>query len=126
MKHSSDAATLRAIITRAALSYGQTAELLHVSQSTVECWLRTNGNPVPMWAVELLEYKTGQRVGAVKPTVYEPLNRRSDWVATSHFNRRQALADELELANYDAGVFTDKPTCDVCGQRFDPIGCHCF
>ena len=59
MKANSDVETLRAMMARANLSRGAVADLLHVSRHTVDHWFRVGGHPVPLWAVELFEFKTG-------------------------------------------------------------------
>ncbi len=58
-----NAEALRALMVENGLSREATAPLLHVSPHTVAAWLKPRGckssNPTPMWAVELLAYKTG-------------------------------------------------------------------
>lgn len=52
------------ILTENELTRAQTATLLHVSVDTVNAWLKPesskSSNPVPMWAIELLGYKTAK------------------------------------------------------------------
>lgn len=53
------------------LSRDHVADLLHVSRHTVDAWLKPetskSSNPAPLWAIELLIYKTGG-----VPPVYRP------------------------------------------------------
>ena len=63
------AEALRALIKGAGITRQEAADLLHVSIHTLHAWLRPvtskAANPTPMWAVELLAYKT-QQVQAIK------------------------------------------------------------
>lgn len=57
MKVNAAPGILAGLMTAAALSQGETAAMLRVAPITVRMWL--NGtNPTPLWAIELLEFKT--------------------------------------------------------------------
>ena len=47
------------------LSRADVAEMLHVSTDTVVAWLKPetskSSNPTPQWALELLDYKIGDK-----------------------------------------------------------------
>jgi DNA-binding transcriptional regulator YiaG len=49
------------MLAEAELTRAAAAELLHVSVDTVNAWLKPesskSSNPVPLWAIELLEFK---------------------------------------------------------------------
>lgn len=53
------------------ISKADAAKMLHSSLSRVTSWLREEGaagaNPVPMWAIELLEFKIAAMVPAAHP-----------------------------------------------------------
>jgi len=57
---------LRTLMQTANLTRAETANLLHISIPTIDAWLRPStskaSNPTPLWAVELLAYKTRQKV----------------------------------------------------------------
>lgn len=60
MKAKSTIGALYGVATRAGgLELFQIAELLYVSLDTVKSW-SCGRTPVPLWAVELLQFKTGQ------------------------------------------------------------------
>lgn len=53
----------REVMKGAGVTRARAAELLFVSQSTLDAWMKPettkSSNPVPMWAVDLLARKTG-------------------------------------------------------------------
>lgn len=58
------------LIEDAALSTADVAAMLYSSIARINSWRRTEGaagaNPVPMWAIELLEFKIAAMVAAAK------------------------------------------------------------
>lgn len=56
MKAKSTAPALLAIIGEAGITRQEAADLLYVSYDTMKSWLAFI-NPVPLWAVELLQFK---------------------------------------------------------------------